>query len=137
MVCPLVQSASVMKRLCLKVSVLAGVLFVNTTFAMDRWSALSMIESGDDDRAVGSKGEISRFQIKPLLWNGGNPSDSQTALTAAQTIMKERVDKFESAHKRQPTDFEFYVLWNAPAQVDNPSPKVSARAKRFANLVRR
>src|ERR1700722_2135395 len=36
--------------------------------AMDRWAALSMIESGDDDRAVGSLGEISRYQIRPYLW---------------------------------------------------------------------
>ena len=39
--------------------------------AMDRWEALSMIESGDNDRAVGHGGEVSRFQIRPGLWPGG------------------------------------------------------------------
>ena len=32
--------------------------------AMDRWSALSQIESGDDDDAVGAAGEISRYQTQ-------------------------------------------------------------------------
>ena len=28
--------------------------------AMERWAALSMIESGDDDNAIGPGGEVSR-----------------------------------------------------------------------------
>jgi hypothetical protein len=36
-----------------------------------------------------------------------------------------------------PTDFEFYVLWNAPWQVDHPSPAVTERARRFSNLIQR
>ena len=36
--------------------------------AMDRWAALSQIESGDDDHAVGAAGEISRYQLKPEIW---------------------------------------------------------------------
>lgn len=104
---------------------------------MDRWSALSMIESGDDDRAVGASGEISRFQIKPVLWPGGDPRDTQAALSAAQEIMLERVVEFQNSHKRNPTDFEFYVLWNAPMRVNHPSSTVSERANRFANLIKR
>jgi len=108
-----------------------------TTSAMDRWAALSMIESGDNDRAVGPGGEISRFQIRPELWPGGNPQDNQIALTAAQEIMLTRIEQFRKSHQRPPTDFEFYVLWNAPWQVDHPSVAVTERARRFSNLVQR
>jgi hypothetical protein len=103
--------------------------------AMDRWSALSMIESGDDDRAVGPGGEISRFQIRRELWPGGNPEDLQVALSAAHEIMQARLDAFQKSHKRAATDFEFYVLWNAPWQADHPSATVTERARRFVNLV--
>lgn len=105
--------------------------------AMDRWAALSMIESGDDDSAIGSLGEVSRFQIRPYLWPGGNPHNAGKALDVAQKIMKPRIAKFTQTHNRAPTDFEFYVLWNAPQQVDHPCRAVKKRAERFANLVRR
>lgn len=105
--------------------------------AMDRWSALSMLESGDNDKAVGPGGEISRFQIQPALWPGGNPHDMQIALTAAKFIMQQRLDDFQASHKRPATDFEFYVLWNAPWEMDHPSKIVTDRARRFSNLVQR
>src|SRR5208282_4520019 len=106
-------------------------------FAMDRWAALSMIESGDNDRAVGPGGEISRFQIRPELWPGGDPQNTQIALAAAQQIMLPRIEQFRRSHQRLPTDFEFYVLWNAPWQVDHPSNAVTERARRFSNLIQR
>ena len=52
-------------------------------FGMDRLSALSMLETGNDDYAVGSAGEISRFQVKKAEWktvtNSVNYSDYETA----------------------------------------------------------
>jgi len=108
-----------------------------TVPAMDRWSALSMIESGDDDLAVGPGGEVSRFQIRSELWPGGNTQNVQDALAAAREIMKPRLEEFLKNHKRPATDFEFYVLWNAPWEVDHPSKAVTERAWRFSNLVRR
>jgi hypothetical protein len=105
--------------------------------AMDRWAALSMIESGDDDRAVGSRGEVSRFQIRPELWPGGNSQNLQDALAAARKVMKPRLEAFEMSHGRPATDIEFYVLWNAPWDVDHPSKTVMERARRFSNLVQR
>jgi hypothetical protein len=103
--------------------------------AMDRWAALSMLESGNNDNATGPDGEVSRFQIQRTLWPGGDPHDPKTALVAAQGIMGPRLEKFEQDCKRQPTDFEFYVLWNAPAKIKHPSVPVAERANRFANLV--
>lgn len=111
--------------------------FATTATAMDRWLALSMLESGDNDSATGPRGEISRFQIRRELWPGGNPRDAKSALAVAQEIMRLRLDGFQQTHKRAATDFEFYVLWNAPSQVNHPRGSVSERAVRFANLVQR
>jgi len=102
---------------------------------MDRWSALSMIESANCDTAVGNVGEITRFQIRPELWPGGNPRDAQAALAIAQRIMTKRIASFQQSHGREPSDFEFYVLWNAPAQINHPHHAVAVRAHRFVNLV--
>jgi hypothetical protein len=124
-------------RVQLAILVLAGLGLASTVSAMDRWAALSMIESGDNDRAVGPGGEISRYQIRPQLWPGGNPTNAEIALTVAQQIMLPRIDEFRRSHQRMPTDFEFYVLWNAPWQADHPSAVVTERARRFSNLVQR
>jgi hypothetical protein len=109
--------------------------------AMDRFAALSMIESGNDDFAHGRHTEISRFQIQREVWlqatNApvGSATNAAVARAVAEMIAAKRCQDFEKKRGRAPTDFEFYVLWNAPAQVDKPVPAVRARAERFANLV--
>jgi hypothetical protein len=108
--------------------------------AIDRWSALSQIESADDDAAVGAAGEISRFQIRPEVWRRYAPADADwmnptNALSVARLAMQERCSAFERAVHRPPTDSEFYILWNAPAQVQRPTKAVLGRAERFCNLV--
>ena len=125
-------------------TVAVGLVFALGTelHAMDRWSALSQIESGDDDRAVGSAGEISRYQIKPGLWRRYAPANADwtnpaNALSVARQAMQERCAAFERAMHRPPTDTEFYILWNAPAQIERPGKAVLYRAKRFCNLVNR
>ncbi len=107
-----------------------------------RWKALAMIESGNNDRAVGAVGEISRYQIRPAIWKryappGANWRNQRTAFVVATKVMEERLGAFRESHKRAPTDFEFYVLWNAPGQVRKPTKVVAARAHRFCGLVRR
>ncbi len=102
---------------------------------MDRWNALSMIESANRDDAVGRVGEISRYQIRPEFWPRGNPLDARAALLIAQRIMTARTAAFQLTHGRAPDDFEFYVLWNAPAQVNHPHRAVVERAERFVNLM--
>jgi len=110
--------------------------------AMDRWSALSQIETRDNDSVVGAAGEISRYQVKPRLWRRYARSDADwknpaVALAAAQQIMRDRCAGFERSYNRQPSDFEFYVLWNAPAQIERPRKAVRERAERFCHLVLR
>jgi hypothetical protein len=112
-------------------------------FGMDRLSALSMLETGNDDRAIGSAGEISRFQVKKAEWrsvtNSANYCDSETAQKVMLQLMDKRIHAFQEHFGRQPTDFEFYALWNAPSQAltGRISRKVAARCERFANLCER
>jgi hypothetical protein len=108
--------------------------------AMDRWTALSQIESGDDDRAVGAAGEVSRYQIRPEVWRRYAPTDADwtnatNALSVARQAMQERCAAYERQAHRPPTDKEFYILWNAPAQLQHPGKAVLDRAERFSNLV--
>jgi hypothetical protein len=112
-------------------------------FGMDRLSALSMLETGNDDRAIGSAGEISRFQVKKAEWqsvtNSANYCDSETARKVMIQIMDKRIHAFHDHFGRQPNDFEFYALWNAPAQAmkGRITPLVASRCERFANLCER
>lgn len=109
-------------------------------FGMDRLSALSMIETGDNDRVVGRAGEISRYQILKQEWRRVTSSraytNPQIAKSVARNILDQRVRAFEQRFGRPPTDFEFYGLWNAPSQVmqRRVSSRVAERCQRFANL---
>jgi hypothetical protein len=125
--------------------------------AMDRFSALSEIESGDNDNAIGQAGEISRYQIMPEIFAQYffvvKPSPGVTAirLTAAarnpftagniaRSIMRDRCNAFAARYHRPPSDFEFYILWARPSRLigQGCEPRLEAtvmeRARRFANL---
>lgn len=130
------------RRLISKTKIL-GTLFLVASLrlsAMDRWEALSQLESGDDDHASGRSGEVSRYQIQLQIWrrfagvnaNWQNPAD---ALAVAQKIMAQRCADFQRKFQRAPSDFEFYILWNAPSQIAAPGKAVSERARRFCNLL--
>ena len=107
---------------------------------MDRLAALSMIETGDNDRMVGRAGEISRYQVLKTEWrsvtNSVNYADTATAKNVAQMLLARRVQAFHATYHRDPTDFEFYGLWNAPGQVlkGRISPVVAERCRRYSNL---
>ena len=49
------------------VAIVIFMAFAAKAGAMDRFTALSQIESGDNDFAVGRVGEISRYQIRREL----------------------------------------------------------------------
>ncbi len=112
-------------------------------WGMDRLSALSMLETGDNDHAVGRAGEISRYQVLRREWqsvtNSASYADSETARSVVLQIMERRTQAFQAAFGRVPTDFEFYALWNAPAQImeKKVSSRVAERCRRFANLCER
>jgi hypothetical protein len=127
----------------MKAIALVLMLLPACAFGMDRTSALSMLETGNNDHAVGSAGEISRYQVRKLEWrsvtNSANYTDSETAKKVMLKIMDKRIQAFKAHFGRSPTDFEFYALWNAPSQAmeGKLSPAVTARCERFANLCAR
>ena len=110
-------------------------------FGMDRLSALSMLETGNNDRMVGRAGEISRYQILKSEWRTVTTStrwtDPEVAKAVTVKLIDQRVNQFKAKYQRDPSDFEFYVLWNAPAHVlvrGKVSKVVAERAERYANL---
>lgn len=111
-----------------------------SSFGLDRLSALSMIETGNNDHVVGRAGEISRYQIRKSEWRSVTKltryTDPELAKTVTVQLLERRIQAFVAAYNRPPTNFEFYALWNAPAQVfqGRISPVVAERCRRFANL---
>src|SRR5579862_6567094 len=127
----------------MKAIALLLVLLPACAFGMDRSAALSMLETGDNDHAVGSAGEISRYQVRKTEWrtvtNSSNYTDCETARKVMLRIMDKRIEAFRAHFGRSPSDFEFYALWNAPSQAMDGkiSRTVAARCERFANLCAR
>src|SRR5437016_8116306 len=107
---------------------------------MDRLTALSMLETGNDDRMVGKAGEISRYQVRKSEWSSVTSSkayrDPNVAKQVTLKLLDQRVEKFVGLYKRNPTDFEVYALWNAPTQAltGKISRVVAERSRRYANL---
>jgi hypothetical protein len=120
--------------------VLLFVLCPMVSFGMDRLAALSMIETGDNDRMVGRAGEISRYQILKREWrsvtNSVRYTDPETAKAVTVKLLDRRVQAFQAVYNRPPTNYEVYALWNAPAQVleGRVSRTVADRCRRYANL---
>ena len=115
-------------------------LIPTLSFGMDRMTALSMLETCDNDRMVGKAGEISRYQVLKSEWkrvtNSTDYTNPVVARGVAEKLIDERLQRFQTKFGRTPTDFEFYGLWNAPGQVLNHrvSKVVAERCERFANL---
>jgi hypothetical protein len=133
---------------------------INVAATDKRMRALSQIESGDNDLAIGASGEISRYQISPSVWQkyffksvvssqwlvathyyllSTNYSNSVIARAIASAIMADRCGAFERKFNHSCTDCEFYILWSRPACLlasnsHLPSASVRSRAQRFANL---
>ncbi len=109
-------------------------------FGMDRLAALSMIETGNNDRMVGGAGEISRYQILKAEWrsvtNSARYTDPTIARAVTLQLIGRRVQNFRATYHRNPTNFEFYGLWNAPSQVleRRVSRTVAERCRRYSNL---
>ena len=119
---------------------LAIFLVASSVHAMDRFEALSMIESGDCDTCIGASGEVSQYQILPSVWRQFTklPTSAAvnplTARNVAICVMENRVWHFVKRQHRQPTNSEWYLLWHRPARVLHPRPRELERARRFANL---
>ena len=113
---------------------------------LKKLDAISMIETGDNDHLIGGAGEISRYQIKPVVWELYSDSRAYQNQHLSAKVAEQYLATLEAAFLRRtgraPTDFDSYVLWNgglgyyaqrgfSPARV---SEKVRDRAQRYANL---
>ena len=98
------------------------------------------------DRAIGSRSEVSRFQILPVVWRQYSRSREyhypQLAWKVANKILEDREDDFRQATQREWDFMDIYLMWNAPglyrrANWDRTkiSTVVLKRAQRFANLM--
>jgi hypothetical protein len=129
-----------------KVIVLLMLSVLSASAGYSKLEALSLIESGNNDAAVGSLGEVSRYQIRPYIWREYSASrswrDSRVSAQVAENHLKNLEETFVRRAGRAPTDFDSYVLWNAgaayyakvgfsPARVH---PVIRERAQRFVNL---
>jgi|SRR6266404_7107939 len=131
---------------CLVAVIWTGAFSALQCKALSIRESLGMMESGNDDNAVGSAGEISRYQIKKKIWRMYSSSsrfwDMNEAWNIAEKVLATRIDKYQRRTGHQPAAFDLYVLWNAPGQFQSVgfeqrriSHVVAERARRFANLV--
>ena len=95
----------------MKTVTLLLVLCPMLSFGMDRLAALSMIETGNNDRMVGRAGEISRYQILKAEWrsvtNSTRYTDPATAKAVTLKLLDRRVQNFRETYHRTPTNYEF------------------------------
>jgi len=113
---------------------------------LSKLEALSMIESGNNDAAVGSRGEVSRFQIKPNIWREYSSTrawrDVRISAAVAQEYLAHLENTFRRRAGREPGDFDLYVLWNAGPSyyakigfsARRVHPLIRERAQRYVNL---
>ena len=122
-----------------------------TTCVLDakRLDALGMIETGNNDYEIGGAGEISRYQIHPIVWKSYSKSldysNPEVSLQVARQHWTYLANYFKARTGREPDDFDMYVLWNTRYgyyarkgfSQTRISPVVQDRAQRFVNLVNR
>lgn len=125
---------------------LMAMTVANSHAGSTRLAALGMLESGDDDTAVGSFGEVSRYQIKPWIWRQycacEEYQNRELSTQVAGRHLAELQRIFRKRARREPDDFDLYVLWNAGPTYygrigfaqSRVHPVVRERARRFANL---
>jgi len=113
---------------------------------LTKLQAISMVESGNNDYAVGGAGEISRYQIKPKVWRQYSRSTAYANTRVSSWVAEQHLQylerQFKSNTGREPTDFDRYVMWNGGfpyyARI-HFSPRavklvIRERARRYANL---
>jgi hypothetical protein len=126
--------------------IVAIFLSAGTCAGYSKLEALSLIETGNDDSAVGRSGEVSRYQIKPWIWRRYSESEAyrnrQISSTVAEKFLAELEEIFRKRAGREPDDFDLYVRWNAgPTYYGKIAfskkrvhPIIRERAQRFTNL---
>ncbi|MFM1768148.1 MAG: hypothetical protein RJA22_677 [Verrucomicrobiota bacterium] len=124
---------------------LAGGL-LSASAGLSKLDALAMIESGNDDAAIGRAGEVSRYQIKPRIWQAYTTSrawrNAGISGQVAGQYLAHLEDLFRRRTGRDASDFDLYVLWNAGPSyyarlgysARRVGPTIRDRAQRYVNL---
>jgi hypothetical protein len=113
------------------------------------FKALSMVESGNNDNAIGRKGERGRYQMRKAAWKESSlvphsyASNIKFSSEATQNYMMLQSNMFLQHTHRLPTDYDLYVMWNMGftgykrKQFEfNKCPKrVKENAQRFYDLL--
>ena len=111
-----------------------------TVHANDRIETLSMLETGDNDRAVGKHLERSRWQMLPYVRREygltiAASRDPKLARPVVAAEMARRVNVFNKKYHRAPSDFEWAIIWHAPHRVLHPTSGDRDYAQRFCNIL--
>ena len=81
---------------------------------LSRLEALSMLETGDRDSAVGGVGEVSRYQMRPGVWKQYSSSQAYHDPAVARQVAGQHLQFLESNFRRlagrEPSEFDIYVL---------------------------
>ena len=123
-------------KLTITILFLAGSLH-----AMDRWEALSQLESGDNDNASGRAHEVSRYQMLPSVWRAATSlplsaaTNRDAAWSVAAKVQGARVVAFARREGRMPTDGEWVLIFHCPARVMKPNAEERDYETRFLNLL--
>lgn len=143
------------KRLGAALMLCAAIGLGTKADAMQLREALGHFESGATtptrsaaDAKIGSRKEVSRFQILPQVWRQYSKSaqyrDPDAAWAVAEKVLTDRHTWFTKATGREWDAVDLYLMWNAPAVYERAkwdrrkvSRVVLERAQRFANLLMR
>ena len=105
-----------------------------------------MIESGNNDLAIGQAGEVSRFQIRPQVWRQYSRSrayqDADVATLVAQKHIAFLETLFRERAGREATDLDIYILFYAGPgyferhgfSLERVHREIRDRAQRYVNL---
>lgn len=130
------------------VLIIAAVFWSSVAPALSFWESLAEIESGRNDSAIGSVGEVSRYQIRPEIWkaySAGHHYDYENhwiARSIAEKYLARLKHEFAEATGREATEADCVIMWKAgftgyEKQGFNPARMSAAhheRLTRFRNL---
>ena len=109
--------------------------------AADNWTALSELESGNNDNATGRAHEVSRYQMLPSVWRAvtslplSAATNRDVAWSVASKVQGARVVAFARREGRMPAPGEWSLLWHCPSHVLHPNAEEQDYEQRFLNLV--
>jgi hypothetical protein len=102
----------------MKVAAITFLLFACTSVhALTFWDSLALIESGMDDEAVGSAGEVSRYQMMPNVWHNYSSSraydNPRVARSVAEKHLNWLTEQFTKVRGVPPTERDIVVMWKS------------------------